>query len=48
MPDVTFGGVSVLALGDLYQLPPIAQPALFDMMNDCYARFIWVWVIMGR
>ena len=47
MPDVTFGGVSVLAVGDLYQPPPIAQPALFDMMNDCYARLygsgsLWV------
>ena len=28
--DVMFGGVSVLAVGDLYQLPPVAQPMLFS------------------
>ena len=36
----TFGGVSVhvLAVGDLYQLPPIGQPALFDKVTDSYAQ----------
>ena len=30
LPDVMFGNVSILAVGDLYQLPPVGQPALFD------------------
>ena len=34
----TFGGVSELAVGDLYQLPPIGQPALFDKVTDSYAQ----------
>ena len=39
MTDIdTFGGVSVLAVGDLYQLPPIGQPALFDKVTDSYAQ----------
>ena len=38
LPDVMFGGVSILAVGDLYQLPPVGQPALFDTMTDAYAR----------
>ena len=36
-PDVMFGGVSILAVGDLYQLPPVAQPPLFDVVSDAYA-----------
>ena len=38
LPNVMFGGVSILAVGDLYQLPPVGQPALFDTVTDAYAR----------
>ena len=34
-PDTTLGGISILAVGDL---PPVCQPALFDMVSDVYAR----------
>ena len=37
LPDVMFGGVSILAVGDLYQLPPVGQPALFNTVTDAYA-----------
>ena len=36
--DATFGGISILAVGDLHQLPPVCQPHLFDMVSDPYAR----------
>ena len=45
-PDVMFGGVSILAVGDLYQLPPVCQPPLFDVVRDAYAslyRSVSLW-----
>ena len=36
--NVTFGDVSILAVGDLYQLPPVAQAPLFSIVSDCYAQ----------
>ena len=45
--DKVFGGVSILAVGDLYQLPPVGQAPLFSAVSDCYAQFygsgsLWV------
>ena len=45
--DATFGGVSILAVGDLYQLPPVGQAPLFSTVSDCYAQLygsgsLWV------
>ena len=36
--DVTFGGVSILAVGDLYQLPLVGQPWLFSTVSDSYGQ----------
>ena len=36
--DVVFGGVSILAVGDLYQLPSVDQVPLFSTVSDCYAQ----------
>ena len=39
MPDrSTFGGVSILAVGDLFQLPPVCQTPVFSVVNDSYAK----------
>ena len=38
LPDVIFGGVSILAVGDLYQLPPVGQSTLFSTVSDSYAQ----------
>jgi hypothetical protein len=32
--NVLFGNVSILAIGDLYQLPPVLQPSLFNNISD--------------
>ena len=45
--DATFGGVSILAVGDLYQVPPVGQPLLFSVVGDSYAKLyrsgsLWV------
>ena len=36
--DTTFGDTSILAVGDLYQLRPVAQPHIFAQVGDTYAR----------
>ena len=45
--DKVFGGVSILAVGDLYQLPPVGQAPLFSTVSDCCAQLygsgsLWV------
>ena len=45
--DKVFGDVSILAVGDLYQLPPVGQAPLFSAVSDCSAQFygsgsLWV------
>ena len=47
LPDVTFGGVSILAVGDFYQLPPVGQRPVFSSVSDSYAKLyrsgsLWV------
>ena len=47
LPDVAFGGVSILAVGDLYQLPPVCQAPIFSTVSDSYANLyrsgsLWV------
>ena len=37
LPDIAFGGVSILAVGDLYQLPPVGQAPIFSTVSDKYA-----------
>ena len=36
--DTSFGNVSILAVGDLFQLQPVAQPHVFDEVSGMYAR----------
>ena len=36
--DAVFGGVSILPVGDLYQLPQVGQAPLFSAVSDCYAK----------
>ena len=45
--DAVFGGVSILAVGALYQLSPVGQAPLFSTVSDCYAQLygsgsLWV------
>ena len=36
--DTVFGGISIVAVGDLYQLPPVGQAPLFSTVSDSYAQ----------
>ena len=45
--DAVFGSVSIMAVGDLYQLPPVGQAPLFSTVSDFYAQLygagsLWV------
>jgi hypothetical protein len=45
--DAVFGIVSILAVDDLYQLPPVDRGPLFSTVSDCYAQLcgsnsLWV------
>ena len=42
-----FGGVSILAVGDLYQLPPVGQAPLFSTVTDCYAQLYGLGSLWG-
>ena len=37
LPDIVFGNVSILAVADLYQLPPVGQAPIFSAVSDNYA-----------
>lgn len=42
--DIIFGGITVLAFGDLYQLAPVCQRFVFEKVKDLFARlagFLW-------
>lgn len=35
-PDIPFGGVQMLYIGDLFQLPPVIKDAEWELMRDIY------------
>ena len=44
----TVGDISILAVGDVYQLRPVAQPRVFAQVGDAYAqlhKFGSLWLV---
>ena len=44
---IAIGGFSILAVGDLYQLPPVGHATIFSVVSDSYTKLchscsLWV------
>ena len=42
-PDITFAGISVIACGDFYQLPPIQQRPAYAKFDDVTLNICHCW-----
>ena len=46
--DSIFANTSILAVGDLYQLPPVRQHALYQSVSDPYAALYTAMDLYGK